>query len=172
MIGLPRRGCVGRYIGAAVKLPQIAAPPFMIALGVPEYAAVIARGIGIEAIEHGIKRELIGNRYLSPVPCEHADRRCEPAARAFAADHYAGPIDAELIGVFIEPFERSIAILQRGGIRSRSRKAVFGRDYNRAVALRRIESAGKIDHFRHAFIIAAAVEPQKAGKRLPRILGL
>ena len=158
VIGLPG----GRGVGTELLpvLPrEVFGPGAMIFRRVPDRRVIVARGGRVAVVEHRIERHLKGDVHLAAVTREHAQRRRQSAAGAFAAHHDLIAAHAELLRVLLEPQQRRVAVIQRGGVGRLAGEAVFRSDDDGMKIPHQIRRPREKRHFRHTAPVSAAVDP-------------
>ena len=163
----PRGRGIGRQV-RTVSAAQVEPPGEMVAPGVPAAAMVVAGGLGVAVVQHGVERHLEGDIHRPLVPGADADGGTQAAARALAADHELVAPHAERRGMAAQVQKRRIAVVHGCGIRRLQRQPVARRQHHCAESLHQLHGAGHMDHFLHPGGVAAAVEPEDTGRVLRR----
>lgn len=73
----------------------------MIFPGVPDFPVIVPGAFCVSVIQHGIQGHLESNVDGLPVPCHHAHRRAQSAARTFSTNYDLNPPNAEFPGVVL-----------------------------------------------------------------------
>ena len=95
----------------------------------------IGRGIGLgdgAVVQHREHQVLEGHGMLAAMLGEQHQRRGEAAAGALAGHHDAAGIDAERVGLGVQPGEAGVAVLHRSRMRRLRRQAIVHRDHHGA----------------------------------------
>ena len=85
-------------------------------------------------VELGDPEVLEAQARAAPVAGEQRQPGREPAAGAPAVDRDPGGVDAELVGVVVQPHQRGVAVLDPGRERVLGRQPVLDRDHDHARA--------------------------------------
>ena len=112
-------------------LPQIALPGLMIPFRIPVGGMIVHRGGSVPVVQHGIQGHLKGDVHFPPVMGQHAQGGGHAAPGALAPHHELIRPEADLLCVFFHIEERSVAVLQSGGIGVLFGKTIIRGDQNR-----------------------------------------
>ena len=164
-VGRPRRRRGRRHVIATGEVAQHRLPAELVGVAVPHgEPVVVARRGDATIVEHGTVEQLEGDRQLAAIAGQHCERGGETATGAEPGDADAGGVDPEVAGVLVQPPQRGVAVLERGGVGVLGRQPVVDR-YHDAPELEDPRAEVTVVHRVVAEHVATAVDPQHGGPR-------